>query len=155
MIRLANIQDCKTLFNWVNEEDSLRWKYKTNNKINYSDHKRWFSDCLENDFCKIWIIENEKGLRVGQVRINFDKLYSEIDIYISEKFRNYGFASKGMKIAIKLFSKEFSTNKFKAIIHRNNILSINFFIKNCFKKIHSDNVDWNEYILISGRRSSS
>ena len=148
MIRLAKIEDCRILFNWVNKEDSLKWKYKTNKSINFIDHKKWFVDCLANEFCKIWIIENENHSKLGQIRINLEKKYSEVDIYVVEKFRNHGFASQAMNKAISIFSKEFSTNTFKAIIHKENTLSINFFVKNCFKKINSDKDNWNEYILV-------
>ena len=145
-IRLARIEDEDLLYELVNKEDSLRWKRKTRNKINKSEHKKWFNESLSNKFCRIWIIQNDKE-NIGQVRIKLIKNIADVDIYLLKNFRGKGYASKSLIRAINHFSKDFDLIYFRAFVHKENISSINLFKKNQSILQNSNEEKWNQLIL--------
>ena len=40
-LRVVNLNDAILLFNWFNNEDSLKFKIQTDAKISYIEHKKW------------------------------------------------------------------------------------------------------------------
>ena len=127
-IRLANLQDSKLLFQFFNMQDSLKWKYKTNEKLKWSKHNSWLKKILLSKNCKIWIIE-DKNKDIGQVRISLNNNEADIDIYILENFRKKGIATSALEKAMAEFSKKFKFLRYKALVHQDNFQSIKLFLK--------------------------
>jgi len=46
-LRPAKLKDKNLLFEWVNSNDSIKFKIKTNKKINFIDHEEWFVERLK------------------------------------------------------------------------------------------------------------
>ena len=88
-LREADSTDIDTLFDWVNQQDSLSIKIQNNNKIIYEDHKKWYSERLKDTNTNIWIIENINSEPIGQIRFQKkNNLYFDVDIYLIKKQRS-------------------------------------------------------------------
>ena len=127
-ISSANINDTNLLFKWFNDED-----------INILDHKKWFSERLKDNNTFIWIIENEKKESLGQIRFqNSTNNYFDVDIYIVDKARKLGIASKAL-IKVEKIS---NIKPLRAVVKKNNYLSYLFFTRNSYSLLSEDTEAW-------------
>ena len=146
-IRLARLEDSETILKWVNQSDSLRWKYRNNGKIKKNDHEKWLRKTLLNNNSRIWIIEDEKKNNIGQIRIDLIKKLANIDIFVQTEFRSKGYALRSLKEAMKNFSDDFNSVKFLAIVNKKNFASANLFIKCGFKLKSISKDQWQYFNL--------
>ena len=138
-IRKANFKDIDILFEWVNSNDSLRYKLENKNYIPYEDHKKWFLERLNDPNSYIWIIETLYKASIGQIRIQQkENLYFDIDIYIVKEKREMGAAFK----ALNLSMNQLNNGVLRAIVKKNNEVSFNFFKKCGFKLNSENNLKW-------------
>jgi len=136
-LRLAELKDKKTLFEWFNNLDSLLFKIKTNQKISFTEHEKWFESKLVDKNTYIWLIENNHTIPIGQIRFEYSKLnFYDVDIYIIENYRQLGAASQALQIAEGFFK----LRPLRAIVKKNNNSSRLFFLKNNFS-LYSENKD--------------
>ena len=141
-LRLAELKDKKILFEWFNNLDSLLFKIKTNKRISFTEHEKWFESKLTEKNTYIWLIEYNHTIPIGQIRFEHSKLnFYDVDIYIIEDYRQLGAASQALKIAENFFK----LRPLRAIVKKNNSLSRLFFLKNNFS-LYSENKD--SWILI-------
>lgn len=90
-MRSAGPGDVKLLFDWVNRPDSLTYKLKTEGRIAWADHQRWFEACLRDVDGAIWIGElNQEP--AGQVRLQRSERGLVIDVYVDPGSRRRGVA---------------------------------------------------------------
>ena len=127
-LRKVEMRDKLLLFNWVNNEDSLKFKIRTRNKIDFSTHEKWFIERLKDDNTYIWIIEYGEN-SVGQIRFQYIQNYYDIDIYVLKNYRKLGIASK----AIKEAEDKFRLRPLRAEVMKENKRSLTFFLRNGFK----------------------
>jgi RimJ/RimL family protein N-acetyltransferase len=136
-IRPACLKDKHILFKWVNSNDSIKFKIKTNKKISFIEHEEWFEERLIDKNTFIWIIE-DNSIPIGQIRFQYSiHNFYEVDIFIMKKYRKLGVASFALKEAEKV-SK---IKPLRAIIKNNNQKSYAFFLKNGFC-LNSTNEDY-------------
>jgi len=139
ILRKAKFDDKIYLFNWVNQPDSLSVKIENEQEVALSNHEKWFNERLRDKNTHIWIIENEKNIPIGQVR--FQKKisnYFDVDIYILDKERKKGLASKALNKAMQI--SEFPP--LRALVKKNNFRSYTFFSKNGFILKSEDKFKW-------------
>ncbi len=123
-------------FSWVNEDDSITNKLHTKKKICYMEHKKWYSERINDQNSCLWVLKYNEEY-IGQIR--YEKVinpYNDIDIYIIKKYRKKNIASEALQISLKKFSKR----PIRAIVRKNNIASYYFFLKNNFI-LDFDNAD--------------
>jgi len=129
-IRNAEKKDSLLLFNWFNEVDSLKFKIKTQKRINIENHNKWFDERLIDIKTYIWIIEDKNNNSIGQIRFQkLDEEFYDIDIYIVRENRKMGIASKALSLA----ENTARVKPLRAIVNNNNNTSRVFFLKNGFK----------------------
>jgi RimJ/RimL family protein N-acetyltransferase len=129
-IRNAEKKDSLLLFNWFNEVDSLKFKIKTQKRINIKNHNKWFDERLIDIKTYIWIIEDKNNNSIGQIRFQkLDEEFYDIDIYIVRDNRKMGIASKALSLA----ENKAGVKPLRAIVNNNNNTSRVFFLKNGFK----------------------
>ena len=128
-----------TLYDWVNNNDSLEQKLNTNTKISFEHHVKWFNQRIDDKYTYIWIIEKDKINSIGQIRFEkkIDK-YFDIDIYIIQSERKKGIA----KCALKLALNKMPSGVFRAIVKKNNYSSFNLFSSCRFKVKYEDKEKW-------------
>ena len=128
-IKKIDIKDVKTLYKWVNSEDSLKNKLLTESRIEIKTHIKWIRKYLsDNKYNLIWMIFfNNK--RVGQVRMDGKKEEKVFvtDIFLDSKYRGRGIAKKAYQILINKMKKKFTNYKIIANIKKNNKNSHAFF----------------------------
>jgi len=132
-LRRADLEDKELLFKWFNNLDSLKFKIKTDSKISFITHEKWFIERLKDKNTFIWIIECDKR-QMGQIRLQYSKYYYEVDIYIVKDFRKLGIAS----LALKEAENNSKLKPLRAVVKNNNKVSRLFFLKNGFS-VNSEN----------------
>ena len=77
--RLAQVSDERLLLRWVNDP-TVRTQSFTTAKITAEGHRRWFYQRLrQHEACRIYIVETNEALPVGQVRFDCTQEGWEID----------------------------------------------------------------------------
>ena len=138
-LRPANLNDKNLLFEWVNSNDSIKFKIKTNKKINFIDHEEWFVERLKDKNTFIWIIENKQKESLGQIRFqNSNDNYYDVDIFVINEVRKIGVASKALTKA----EKKSNIKPLRAVVKKNNSLSYSFFIRNSYSLYSEDTEFW-------------
>jgi len=135
-LRRAGLNDKELLFKWFNNLDSLKFKIKTDSRISFLTHEKWFMEKLQDKNTFIWIIENN-NTKIGQIRLQYSKGYYDVDIYITEGFRKLGIAS----LALKEAENNQKLKPLRALVKDNNKASRLFFLKNGFC-VNSKNKDF-------------
>ena len=131
-LRKVNPKDCALLFEWVNDSD-VRENALNNQKINWEEHKLWFSSKINDPSSKIFIFEND-NTPVGQIRFDrkLDGIW-DIDYSISKKYRGRGFGKEIVKLSLAEIE-----GTIRAIVKRKNVASGKVFEKLGFKIVKSD-----------------
>ena len=129
-------EDSSTLLKWRNHK-SVRVHARNVDEISEDEHHEWVETKLSNkDTSTVINIFTENELLVGMTRLDTKDLDSaEISILIDPELtaRGYGHLLLGMtleKVTIEKLSK-----KLVAVIHFNNLPSINLFNKFGFKQV--------------------
>lgn len=87
--RPAEMADMDLLYNWVNESAVRRNSFNSE-PITYSEHKKWFTHCLSDKSCEIYIFYLS-DIPLGQVRLNYSDGNAVIDYSIDLKYRGQGY----------------------------------------------------------------
>ena len=131
--RLARIEDEKLLLDWANDP-LVRANALNTENISSDTHHAWFNSRLQNpEICKILIIENEKEIPIGQVRIEKKNNKWFIDFSLAKFARGKKIGPKLLKVAITKF-KKMGIKAFFAEVKSDNIASCRVFEKNKFEK---------------------
>lgn len=110
-LRLATREDCRDLWIWRNHRDVRKWSFDTK-PIEYDKHRTWFERKLREEKTRIYIAENKKGEKVGQIRFEMDKgKLAYINVNLNPEFFGKGLGNKIIKIATEVFMKENSNAK--------------------------------------------
>ena len=117
----AKISDTNFLLNLRNDKDSRENSGNTE-LIGKQDHDKWFSDQLDKNEHKIFIIKIYKK-KLGYIRLQ-KKLKWEVSIAILKKYRNKKIGKK----ALLNLEKKFKKIKIFAKVNKLNTKSINFFL---------------------------
>ncbi len=130
MIKLRKIKakDIWLLYSWVNKEDSLKNKIKTDERISKVNHEEWFKNSLNNDTRLIWIV-NKDNKDIGQVRIDINREWKLglIDIFIEKQYRKLKVGKTSLLEAIEYVDMNFDIEYMAANILNSNINSFKFF----------------------------
>ena len=101
--RLARLDDEALLLHWANDP-LVRANAFNSEAIAIDTHQKWFYTRLRDpEGCKIYIVETEDGLPIGQVR--FERVENEWEIHYSlaSFARGLGLAKNLLSVAIKRF----------------------------------------------------
>lgn len=102
-LRHAQEDDCYDLWIWRNHPEARKWSFNKE-EIEYKRHKEWFAKKMKDRKTKIYIAENRKGDKVGQVRFETrgeDLAY--ININLNPRFFGKGLGNKIIKVATEVF----------------------------------------------------
>ena len=86
ILRKATRKDCHDLWAWRNHPEVRKWHFNSE-KIEYKIHIKWFEGKIGSDNTRIYIAENIKKEKLGQVRMDMDKNKSTyVSIDLNPKF---------------------------------------------------------------------
>lgn len=107
-VRLANLDDEKLLLDWVNDPETQKNSFNTL-FITPEQHRQWFYQKLRQpNNCKLYIVETDKNLPIGQVRFDWqeDKQAWQINYLLAPAARKNRLASKVLKTALEQLRKK-------------------------------------------------
>lgn len=146
-IRLATLADLALMHEWVNSDDSLKWKKDTNHIISREEHTEWFQSRLADPVTQIWIILGDDAPS-GQLRLEKKGDLVYVDIYLVAGLRGIGLASFALNESIDRYKKLFGSKKFCAILNPENEMSEKLFVKNGFRKDEYEPENWLRFIRV-------
>jgi RimJ/RimL family protein N-acetyltransferase len=146
-IRLATLADLALMHEWVNADDSLKWKKDTHHTISREEHAEWFQSRLADPVTQIWIILDD-GAPSGQVRLEKKGDLVCVDIYVVVGVRGTGLAGFALNESINRYTKLFGSEKFCAIVNPKNEMSEKLFVKNGFYKDEYEPENWLRFIRV-------
>jgi spore coat polysaccharide biosynthesis predicted glycosyltransferase SpsG/RimJ/RimL family protein N-acetyltransferase len=85
-LRAARPDDEGVLFEWVNDPDVRRTALRPG-PVTWETHVAWFAARLADPACRLWIVEDDGGTRLGQVRIDGSEGEVEISVGLSAAAR--------------------------------------------------------------------
>ena len=146
-IRLATLADLALIHEWVNADDSLKWKKDTKHIISKEEHAKWFQSRLADPVTQIWIILGDDAPS-GQVRLEKKGDLVYVDIYVVLGARGTGLAGFALNESINRYTKLFGSQKFCAIVSPENEMSEKLFVKNGFHKDGYEPENWLRFIRV-------
>jgi RimJ/RimL family protein N-acetyltransferase len=146
-IRLATLADQALTHEWVNADDSLKWKKDTKHIISREEHNEWFKSRLAEPATQIWIISDDDAPS-GQVRLEKKGDLVYVDIYVVADGRGTGLADFALNESINRYTKLFGSHEFCAIVNPENEMSKKLFVKNGFDKAEYEPENWVRFIRV-------
>jgi UDP-2,4-diacetamido-2,4,6-trideoxy-beta-L-altropyranose hydrolase len=133
-LRQATAEDCSMVWKWANEP-AVRVASFNSNPIEWDEHVEWFETRLRNPSCLYYIVLNEVGLPIGQVRFDTRGDEAEINVSISYGFRGHGFGTKAIRMASERLFYETQVTRINANIKLENTASVHAFAEAGYKEI--------------------
>lgn len=131
--RKAVIADSRFIWELANDP-KVRDVSFSSDQICWDDHQVWFKNKLSDDNCLFFIVENDKGEKVGQIRFDLKKDKYIISLSMVKEFRGKGLGSEMIIAGSKLlFEIKPDVNKIFAYIKCDNIASIRVFEKSAYQ----------------------
>lgn len=135
-LRPVKVQDMDLLFKWANQ-DSVRKNSFNSQKIQYKDHKAWFSKSISDSKVAMYVLE-DSGIPVAQVRlvIDNDQKSAIINYSVSEENQGKGYGKKVISMIDSI--PEIGGQHIKSLIAKvknSNVASMSIFKSNGYKEI--------------------
>ncbi|HMN28463.1 MAG TPA: GNAT family N-acetyltransferase, partial [Caldilineaceae bacterium] len=103
VFRPATSEDCRLLWEWANDP-AVRAASFISKVIPWEEHVQWFQTKLKSPNAILWIVENSAQAPIGLVRFETNETEATISISLDQRFRNKGYGSNVIRLAIqKLF----------------------------------------------------
>lgn len=103
-LRNVNIEDIDLLFEWRNDV-SVRLNSFNQRKLNYSEHKIWLEQILQQKNVNFYILMSAHK-PVGQIRIDFNKNIGRINYSIDKLERKKGYGKRILYLAEQKILRE-------------------------------------------------
>ena len=104
-IKKASIKDAVFFYELRNEK-SARENFFNKINIKYDDHLKWYKKRLKKKNAIFLVAIANNSEKIGTVRYETEKIFTNISINISKKFRNLGYGSKIIKKSEKFLKKK-------------------------------------------------
>jgi len=138
ILRKAAMVDCRDLLAWRNHPEVRKWHFNAD-KIEYKIHAKWFEKKIGSDNARIYIAENRKKEKLGQIRIDIGENKSAyVTIDLNPEFFGMGLGSRIIKIGTEIFvGKNSGIRAMLAEIYDENVASRKAFEKAGYALSHS------------------
>jgi UDP-2,4-diacetamido-2,4,6-trideoxy-beta-L-altropyranose hydrolase len=133
-LRQATAEDCSMVWEWANEP-FVRAASFNSNPIPWDEHREWFRKKLGDSSCWYYIVLNDMGLPIGQVRFDTRGDQAEINVSISSSVRGHDFGTKAIRTASECLFCETQVTRINANIKLENKASVHAFAKAGYKEI--------------------
>ncbi len=123
----ATIDDAKILWEWTNDPVTRQQSFTTK-PIPWEDHLKWLSGSLENPQRTLWIVRDESGDPLGQLR--FDQQEDDDDLIsfsVAPQARGLGLAPLIVDRACQVYREKFPDKSITAWIKKSNRASLRTF----------------------------
>lgn len=107
LVRHAHLSDEALLLTWANDPETRQNSFSPD-PIPAEDHRRWFYSRLRDlDGCRLYVVETEDGIPIGQVRFEKNNQKWEIDYSLAPHFRGRGLGQPLLKAALLKMRSEY------------------------------------------------
>jgi len=107
LVRHAYVFDEALLLDWANDPETRQNSFSPD-PIPAENHRRWFRSRLRNlDGCRLYIVEIEVGIAVGQVRFERQDQAWEISYSLAPEFRKRGLGRPLLEVALLRMRSEY------------------------------------------------
>lgn len=107
LVRHARLPDEALLLAWANDQETRQNSFSPD-PIPAEDHRRWFRSRLRDlDGCRLYVVETEEGIPVGQVRFERQDPAWEISYSLAPQFRKRGLGRPLLKAALLKMRSEY------------------------------------------------
>ncbi len=131
-LRKAEQEDCRLLWEWANDPLTREASFSTKT-IPWEDHVRWFGAKLSDPSCYYYILTDEEGTPIGQVRFDVSSAEAEVSVSIAPNFRGYTYGANGIRLASQHLFKKTTITRIHAYIKPDNNASIHAFTEASYK----------------------
>jgi aminopeptidase-like protein len=123
-------KDSHDLWTWRNHPEVRKWCF-SNSRIKYKDHAEWFRKTISSNKESIYIAENLKKEKIGQIRFKkYENSTARVNVNLNPLFLGKKYGSELIKKSTKIFfSENIETKKIIAEIMDNNVASKKAFEK--------------------------
>lgn len=137
-LRRATETDCYDVWNWRNHPEVRRWSFDKR-EIDYSHHLKWFKEKLGNKDSRIYIAENERGQKLGQVRFERKKAdLAVVNINVNPDFLRKGLGNRILsKATLQYLRDNREVKEVRAEILEGNSASRKAFQKAAYRFCHT------------------
>lgn len=125
-LRPAGHEDARLLWEWRNDPE-LRAAAFNSDPIPWQSHLAWFDRRLKDPDCRIFIVLDEPGRAVGQVRFERDGEAAEIHLSVAPELRGRGWGSRLIRRATEEFSRSEGASRVRAFVKTDNVASLRAF----------------------------
>jgi RimJ/RimL family protein N-acetyltransferase len=134
-LRPIKPEDNKEIYNWANDPDTIQSRFIAR-PVSIIEHEKWFSASLVNPNRTMYMAEDEKGNKIGIVRIDrLNAWLMEFDINVAPNMRGRGYGTKMILLASEMFGPRKHGLLFLARIKKINPGSKAAFIKAGFTRM--------------------
>lgn len=116
-------------------------------------YEKWYKQILNSINFKMYIISNKKNDFLGNVKFEINKNRASVNIYICESIRGQNISYYALDESMKKIIKLYEITYFDAYILKENIRSINVFIKLGFEFKKNINIEGIRYMLYSKKNN--
>lgn len=134
-LREVTERDKDLLFRWANDEE-VRKKSFSSEKITYEEHCAWFDKMMHNEQILQWILQADEQ-SVGQIRLTLKGETAEVGYSICEERRGEGFGRLILRLAAQRVKGEFpDIKRITAKVKPDNLASLKAFERNGYKVLY-------------------
>jgi len=107
LVRHARLTDEALLLAWANDQETRQNSFSPD-PISAEDHRRWFRSRLRDlDGCRLYVVETEEGVPVGQVRFERQDSAWVISYSVAPLFRKRGLGRPLLEVALSKMRSEY------------------------------------------------
>jgi len=144
-LRKVNEKDCHLLWKWTNELD-VRSASFTSESIPLGTHIHWLKSKLNNPNYIFYIINNGKGMPIGQIRYDLDGKEALVSISIDRRFRYQGYGNLAIRLSSEEIFRTSDVKRIHAYVKKNNKGSVEAFLKAGFTDARTEMIDGNRAV---------
>ncbi len=97
-LRRAAVTDGNRLYEWANDPLTRRMSFSSE-PIPWDIHVEWLARRLADPDCRLFVVENQDGLAVGQVRLDRDGPRATLSFSLAPEVRGQGLAARLVRLA--------------------------------------------------------
>jgi len=142
IIKFRNVEekDLNLFYEWVNDTD-VRNNAINPRKIKFEEHSDWFKKIIKSKTSKIYVVEDQKGTPIGQIRFDFKDEEFVIDYSIDSNFRGKGYGKFIVEYGVQKLIAQLNKPiiRITASVKKQNIASLKVFNSLGFNILNRNN----------------
>lgn len=147
-LRKAEEGDSRFVWELANEP-KIREVSFCSSEILWEDHQIWFSAKISDENCLFFIVVDDAGEKIGQIRFELKNEEWVISLSIVNAFRGKGLGTKIINSGSTWIFQTISTvEKIHAYIKHGNVASVRVFEKAGYRKVSNASINSNVVLMV-------